>query len=57
MICPLLASCKAKISMEHYMTVCSNVAKDAFRDCPEYKKLTAEMKTPLEWSRVTSMTA
>jgi hypothetical protein len=56
MICPLLSVCKAKISLEHYSTICSNMTKDAYKDCPEYKKIATETKTPLDWSKVLTFT-
>jgi len=54
MICPLLSSCKLKVSMEHYSTVCANLTKDAYRECPEYKKASAEQRTPGDWARLLS---
>jgi len=56
MICPLLSVCKAKVSLDQYSTVCSNISKDAYKDCPEYKKISSETKTPLDWSKIVTLT-
>jgi hypothetical protein len=56
MICPLLTICKSKISLEQYSNVCANMTKDAYKECPEYKKLSAEQKTPLDWSKILTVT-
>jgi len=56
MICPLLSICKKQVSLEHYSNICSNLTKDAYKDCQEYKKLSTEQKTPLDWSRVLTIT-
>jgi hypothetical protein len=56
MICPLLSVCKAKVTLEHYSTVCSNVTKDAYKECIEYKKMSSESKTPSEWLKLTTPT-
>jgi hypothetical protein len=51
MICPCITICREKITIEQYASVCANLAKDAFRDCPVYQKLVKEAKTPSEWAR------
>jgi hypothetical protein len=56
MICPLLSICKAKVTLEQYSTVCSNVTKDAYKECTEYKKMSSESKTPIDWLRLTTPT-
>jgi len=49
MICPILAKCNAKVNLDHYRDICSNVDKDAFKDCEHYKKIASENKSPSEW--------
>jgi hypothetical protein len=55
MLCPFLSICKSKVNYDQYTNVCSNIAKDAYKECTEYKKLTSEAKTPLDWSRLTTI--
>ncbi|PUA31022.1 MAG: hypothetical protein B9J98_08160 [Candidatus Terraquivivens tikiterensis] len=54
MICPFISACKAKVTYEHYTTVCSNISKDAYKECPDYKKFTSESRTPVEWTKILS---
>jgi hypothetical protein len=32
------------------------MTKDAYKECPEYKKLSAEQKTPMDWSKLLTVT-
>ena len=52
MICPLLRVCKAKVSLEHYTKYCTNISEDAYLNCPEYKKVAGETKTPADWAKL-----
>ncbi|MEM2196422.1 MAG: hypothetical protein QXH10_09255 [Ignisphaera sp.] len=55
MICPLLGRCTEKVTYDKYVNICSNIARDAFKECDVWRKLTAEAKTPGEWSRLISV--
>jgi hypothetical protein len=57
MICPLLSACRQKVTMEHYSSVCANVTRDAYKECPEFKRLSSEQRTPVEWARLTAPAA
>lgn len=50
--CPLLSRCASKVDLDKYLKVCSNLTQDAFKDCPDYKRASQELKTPLEWDRL-----
>ena len=52
MICPLISRCKVKVDSEKFLNVCSNVSVDAYKNCDEYKRLTAEARTPSEWAKL-----
>jgi len=56
MICPFIGTCKQKVTIEHYSGVCTNMMKDAYKECQEYKRLTAEPRTPSEWGRLLTTT-
>jgi len=56
MICPLMTICKAKITLDQYVNVCANIRADAYKECPEYKKMSSEQKTPLDWSKTVTLT-
>ena len=56
MICPFIAVCRLKVSIEHYSNICSNLSKDAYKGCDEYKRLSAEPRTPSEWGRLLTIT-
>jgi len=51
MLCPLLPRCQSKVNLETYSKVCAHPTEDAYKDCDTYKKISAELKTPYEWSR------
>jgi hypothetical protein len=50
-ICPFITVCQKKVSMDEYMGKCASPDKSGYLDCDEYKKLSKEQRTPLEWSR------
>jgi len=52
--CPLIRKCASKVGFKHYNEVCTNITKDAYLDCDEFKKLTAGTKTPMDWESLTS---
>jgi hypothetical protein len=52
MICPLIGTCQAKVDADKFLNICSNVSVDAYKKCDEYKRLTAEVKTPADWARL-----
>jgi hypothetical protein len=52
MLCPLLGRCKAKVSVDHYRNVCSNLTEDAFKKCEHWLKTVGTEKTPAEWSQI-----
>lgn len=54
-ICPLLATCVKKVSFEHYQNFCINILENAYQKCDEYQKVTKEVKTPSEWSKLLSI--
>ena len=49
MICPFVGTCKKTVSLEQYRNICTNITKDAYKECPEFQKLTKEPKIPSEW--------
>jgi hypothetical protein len=51
--CPLIRKCASKVSFKHYNEVCSNLTKDEYLNCDEFKKVTTGTKTPLEWDELT----
>jgi hypothetical protein len=51
--CPLIRKCASKVSFKHYNEVCSNLTKDEYLNCDEFKKVTAGTKTPLDWDELT----
>jgi len=53
--CPLLRKCASKIEFKKYNEVCTNITKDAYLDCDEFKKIVAGLKTPAEWESLTSL--
>lgn len=55
MLCPLLGKCKAKVDIEKYKNVCSNITEDAYKKCEEYVKLAGGTKTPLQWQELLSL--
>lgn len=56
MLCPLLSICKKQVDLEMYINICSNVAKDAYKECDEYKKVASTLKTPSTWSSLLTIT-
>jgi len=56
MICPFLVVCKAKITYEYYVNTCINYQREAYKDCNEYKKMSVEQKSPLEWNKIVPFT-
>jgi len=52
MICPLIGRCRVKVDAEKFFNMCSNLNIDAYKNCDEYKRQTAEAKTPSEWARL-----
>lgn len=49
MICPLLSVCKKQVDLDTYRNVCTNVAKDAYKDCDEYKRIASSQRPPSAW--------
>jgi len=54
-ICPFITKCSAKVSVDQYVKICSNVTADAYKDCPVYQKIASEQRTPTEWSKLLSL--
>lgn len=52
MVCPLLGSCKEKVSLEKYRDFCSNVTAAKYKECPTYQKEASITRTPGEWARL-----
>jgi len=50
-ICPFLTMCQKKVTIQDYMDRCASPDKAGYLDCDEYKRLSKETKTPLEWAR------
>jgi len=50
--CPLIRKCASKVKFEYFNEVCSNLTKDAYKECEEFKKVTAGTKTPMEWDEL-----
>jgi len=50
MICPCIAMCREKVTVEHYSNICSNMVRDAYKDCPIYQRIVKEVRTPSEWA-------
>jgi len=55
MICPFLAICTKKVTMDDYMSKCASMDKAGYLDCDEYKKLSREQRTPMEWAKSISI--
>lgn len=55
MICPLLGVCKKQVDLDTYRSVCTNVSKDAYKDCEEYKKVASTPRTPAAWSSILTL--
>jgi hypothetical protein len=51
-VCPFIGKCKQKVTIDFYSNVCTNVTEDKYKECPFFKQLTAEPKTPEEWRRL-----
>jgi len=52
--CPLIRKCNLKVGFKHYNEVCTNIPKDAYLDCEEFKKATTGTKIPMDWESLTS---
>jgi hypothetical protein len=52
MICPFVGACGKSVSLDYYRNVCTNIAKDAYKECPEYQKWVKEQKIPSEWGKL-----
>jgi len=52
MICPLIGKCSEKVSYEKYANVCSNITKDAFKECETWKRVCGGSMTPAEWTKL-----
>jgi hypothetical protein len=51
-ICPFIGRCKEKVTIDKYMSTCTNITEDAYKKCPTYQQMTAEAKTPEEWRQL-----
>jgi len=51
MICPCITVCRERVGIEQYSSICANIIKDAYKDCPVYQKLMKELRVPSEWAR------
>jgi hypothetical protein len=52
LVCPMLAICKAKVNYETFSKMCASVDTDSYKKCEEYKKQSATLQTPLDWSKM-----
>lgn len=56
MLCPLLSICKKQVDLDTYRNVCTNMSKDAYKDCEEYKKLASTPRAPSAWASLLTST-
>ena len=54
MVCPLLGTCKEKVSLEKYREYCSDMTSMKYKECPIYQKEASATRTPAEWARLLS---
>jgi len=56
MLCPLLARCQSRVSLDAYTKVCAHPTEDAYKNCDTYRRISTETKVPAEWSRFLAST-
>ena len=54
-MCPLISRCSRKVDIDTFRNVCSNVAADEYKNCPEFQKIASTPRTPSEWTSLLSL--
>ena len=49
--CPILTRCNVKVSINHYMDLCSRDG-ESYRKCKYYMSIERNVMTPFEWFKV-----